>query len=300
MGDWRWGWRAFFRYLMPATGLSFLVAVIALTSSPPGWSAICSVVQTEGIGIPGGALILLLLAGIGYMASSAHHIVYSIGFGPFYPTVRHQWALEYAQRSQLLEVRIHSHGLGCRRLHSKKYVRLSRRGAWRVASAVWHEMMGESESARSAGERLVSLTDIMHGAGALLVGSWTTIGITIIIHFRQGPTTYLVHLGPWDTAFFLSAAAMVFLGYWKAVRNCEGYANAVILDQLHRRHANGNKTSCHAASSDLAATGCLAWPRQKLTPLVKKCARCRTGIEEVPVSKTTGLHDVEKDGEKSG
>ena len=177
----------------------------------------------QSIGGIGTALTLFVgSGGLGFILSSLYH---SISWGPFsgYLAINHKRMIEDAVRNNSL--RLIEQGTGER----VQPDRISRRDAWRIATAVWHGRLGRSDRLRGANARTDSLTSIVHGVGTLTTGTILVVCLSLYMHL-----TTPVHCSSvwvfWGLLVLLPISQSV--AYWVAVGHAQRVIDMILFEEL--------------------------------------------------------------------
>jgi hypothetical protein len=217
--------RRFLRYVAP--GLAGIIECVFLIfiSHParvlPGRdnSSVPSTFLGTNIGaglaaLLGAALAALVVSGgLGFVLSTVHHAAYVWVRGL---CIDHRGVLTWAIKKGKLKVYPESS-------------ELSRREAWRILAAFWHERLGESPRLRSANPRVDTLTDIVHGAGTGFYGAAFAFACWLLVERHWGDPIW-AHWGTCTVAIVLLAMhALAFLG---PLRHAEGVINAIAANEL--------------------------------------------------------------------
>jgi len=168
--------RRFLRYVTP--GIVFVIELaIYLILSQRAWTA--SQIQ-HLLSINISVLIAFLLAsgGIGFLLSVLYHTLSWCPRCPLLPAPDHREMLQQAEHANYLEIILQ----GQPETEEKLSKKLSKEGAWRVLTAMWHERVEASDRIKDACRRTDSLADLVHGAGTAFVGSVLAAAIWLLAY----------------------------------------------------------------------------------------------------------------------
>lgn len=210
--------RSFLRYLVPGFVFLLELGVLALVSGT-------IIPYTKlSIGIDTNVVAALGAIGVsgalGYMFSLIHHTLYwSI---PGYAAADQRPVLSSLQKNGILSLSCHDEDC--------EDVILSRSGAWRVFTAIWHTSAGEPDSRLAAAtSRAESLTDLMHGSGSTLVGSVLASISAVVAAFFVGAFTDRILL-------MLALALLLAVVHWRSYRvagaHAQGFTDLALFNVL--------------------------------------------------------------------
>lgn len=213
--------KKFLRYWIPGLSFSTLLALYLWVLRPEYVSG----VWAAG---PSGQLILKLLAlllgtgVIGYFMHNIHHIcLWTIYPASLVPDLRP--LIEHAIGNDLLGITSE------RTLRPIDDLELSPRGAWVVVNVLWHTNNWGDTAFKNATERSVTLWDIMHGSGAVLMSAIVAFGLlcgTMIVWLFDG----IELSGARAIGSCLVAIGVILLfvrGQQDLVRSVSGFVGAV-------------------------------------------------------------------------
>lgn len=212
--------RSFVRYLVP--GLTFLielVLVLAAASYTETVSLLGGSLKAADIGSIFGAA--LALGGIGYLASVVHHCVCWSSLGSWYNAVDLRAVIQRLQAQNLLVLEPQE-GV------SPPVGALSRAGAWRVFTALWHSRRETSNRIKGATTRADSLSDLMHGSGSAVVACVLAVLAALAVSCSKFEHISLFIAG--------ATAILLVLVHWNSYRHtgaqAQGFAELVLFEEL--------------------------------------------------------------------
>jgi predicted membrane channel-forming protein YqfA (hemolysin III family) len=212
--------RSFVRYLVP--GLTFLiefVLVLAAASYTETVSLLGGSLKAADIGSIFGAA--LALGGLGYLASVAHHSLCWSSLGSWYNAVDLRAVIQRLQAQNLLVLE--------RQEGSAQPVgALSRAGAWRIFTALWHSRRETSNRIKGATVRADSLSDLMHGSGSAVVACVLAVLAALAVSYSKFEHISLFTAG--------ATAVLLVLVHWNSYRHtgaqAQGFAELVLFEEL--------------------------------------------------------------------
>lgn len=211
--------RSFVRYLVP--GLTFLiefVLVLAAASYGETVSLLETSLKAADIGNIFGAA--LALAGLGYLFSVAHHSLCWSSAGSWYNAVDLRAVIQRLEARNFLRLQLQE--------GQDIPSGLSRAGAWRVFTALWHSRRQTSKRIEGATVRADSLSDLMHGSGSTLAACVLASVVAVVVALLRFN----------DISFFriLPVIVLLVLLHWTAYRHtgaqAQGFAELVLFDEL--------------------------------------------------------------------
>ena len=180
--------------------------------------------------------LLVTSGGIGFLFSTIHHALHRDVYPLILPwsTVDHRPTLiSLADRLSLVD----------QEENQVNPNQLTRAGAWRVVTAIWHERRETSDRLRSANQRTVELFDHAHAAGTALVASVAAMVIWISIHSiigspeRSGMGFLELRRFPgWEHWLVPLGICVVHLGnFHAAARHAQGVVDMILSNELRSR-----------------------------------------------------------------
>ena len=220
--------RRFLRYVIP--GLLFFIEVSIYLFFSAHAQFIFSI-REWGKDLAFPITIFLASGGMGFLLGVLYHSLYwTIGFRTF--AVNHIPLIQDCVNRDWLKLK--------RRANNSdlNVSQLTQTGAWRVVTAYWHERREFSKRIKGANDRTDSLTDIMHGLGATLIGSLISIPTWIYIHKKLvcSYPSWFYYILPLAFLFFN------FLNFRRVVKNCQGVVDIIMSDDISKEY-DKNKTA---------------------------------------------------------
>lgn len=219
--------RRFLRYVIP--GLLFFIEVsIYLFFS--AHAKFISLFRNFGKDLAFPVTIFLASGGVGFLLGVFYHSFYwTKGFRAL--AVNHMPLIQDCIERGWLKLTHRGDG------SELEISKLTQSGAWRVVTAYWHERRECSERIKAANARTDSLTDIMHGLGATLVGSLFSIPVWIYIHKKL--------MGSYPALFYyllpLTFLFFNFVNYRRVVKDFQSVVDIIMSDDIKKEY-DENKT----------------------------------------------------------
>jgi len=180
---------------------------------------------------------------LGYVFSFVHHTLYW-GWS-WYAAADQRAVLDSLRRRGVLTLQ--------RSDAEAEVVALSRAGAWRVFTAIWHSRIEVSGRLKGATARAETLTDLMHGSGATLIGSMFAVAAWFVAASCWGATCQ-----GWLIA--LAVSALLVLVHWCSYRiaggHAQGFTDIVLFHDLSTPISGESATE---PSEGTAPTAHLFW-----------------------------------------
>jgi hypothetical protein len=225
--------RSFVRYLVP--GIAFLIELALLLTFANSHSAFSWLSQsrkTADLGAVFGGV--LALGGLGYFISILHHTLYWSSFGSWYAAADLRSLLRQLEKAGFLSLTFQDGS------NPTPPAELSRAGAWRVVTALWHGRRESSQRIKGANPRADSLSDLMHGAGSALVACVLSIVVALLVSCQIFDHVNLYAILP--AAFFL--LFVHWICYRHTGAHAQGFVELVLFDELSAPpHSNSTQPS---------------------------------------------------------
>jgi hypothetical protein len=177
--------RRFIRYVFPGLSSLFFFVLFCVLSNPSRVEGWLEKVSGDGAASIGAAIAVFVASGaIGYLVSVVHHLLYWSVYiraprcGLF--TDLRCTLTDAVARGELALID-QANGQA---VTKDAVSRLSIDGAWILVNSIWHFRKGEERGLELAEHRGTTLFDIMHGAGALLVGCASAAIVWAIVESR--------------------------------------------------------------------------------------------------------------------
>jgi hypothetical protein len=206
--------RRFFRYVIP--GLLFFIE-ISLYLFFSACTQFSQFLREYGKDLSFPVTVFLASGGVGFLFG----VIYSIGFREF-GGVNYKPLIQDCVERGWLKLVLRKDGTN---LSSSE---VTQSVAWRIVTSYWHERRESSEKIKAANARTDSLTDIMHGLGATIVGSICAFGFWIYIH------TVLAGSCPSWYCFIIPLVLSCLLGlnYYRVVKDCQSVVSIIMSDDI--------------------------------------------------------------------
>lgn len=230
--------RRFFRYIIP--GLTFgieLTLYFLISHQKLIYDLFKIIVESKiatGVTLAG----IFISGGIGFLLSQIHHVFYwAEVYFSFGLAGDHRPMLRSAESANYLKYDFADEN-GVKEI---KRPELSRAAAWRVVTALWHERVKLSEEIKGANPRTDSLSDLMHGSGAMLVGAIVAFMVWVIVLFSIfEKDCYPLRDDYWllTIILFVVVFGVHLCSYHRIVQNAQGVVDKILLGVLRKERAN--------------------------------------------------------------
>jgi hypothetical protein len=238
--------RQFLRYVLPgaAASIEFLLLIFLTCHFSLSPKDFLNSRSLTGLA----AFALLAFAALGYIFSNIHHLF--LWKPLFYKRLRlypdYRPLFRHAGREGWLRL-IPFDSMDAR--DRCIYCRISQQGAWRFLNALWHERIKAPCAIKSANPRAESLSDIVHGAGAMFAGSVIAVLAWICVYFAyRGIYVYreeykfLGFLPFWVPPLLLAIFLLVlhFFSLRTTLRHADSFVQIVLGDVLRNESSGGS------------------------------------------------------------
>ena len=219
--------RRFLRQITP--GIAFIVQVFVywfLLDSSGAIKGAREVMKSGGLG--GGVALLLASLGIGFLLSTIHHALYSR-----FP-IDYRKMLEGGVDAKLLRFRS-PEGHDLRWDRADVQPDLTKEGAWRVVTRLWHQRSQSVQLIRDCVDRNKSLFDFMHGNGAALWGAFLAplvpaVGLSVV----DGCLNCVSEAEAWClVAIWVPMLLAHLSGYCTTRKHAQSFLEGALLDGLY-------------------------------------------------------------------
>jgi len=171
----------------------------------------------------------LASGGIGYLLGTIYHVVFfNVWKSPY--TVDHLQLLKSIPPNLLKFTKLTNDG----KETELEINSLTTKNAWHIVTSFVNERLKSSKRIGAANERFDSFVDIMHGAGAALVGSVVAFIFWLSIHYQ------LLEKSTPNCWFFLipvGVSTFHFFNFWHVAKAYQGIINIVVLNEIYEEYS---------------------------------------------------------------
>lgn len=215
--------RRFLRYVIPGL-LSVLEAFLFALFAWPDKAPKALFIFMKELNVSGAFAAFLLTGAIGYFLSVVHHTISWIPCIQRYTIVNYVPFFHKAFKQKLVtkEESI-AQDVG-------KAPGLSIELASQLMAALWNESRECSKQVKAANDRVDSLTDLMHCAGASFVGTWLAYSAFAYVACRRTDANWL-----WPTVVLAALSYLHVMNYRKLRKDTRQIVEIVFWQELRRR-----------------------------------------------------------------
>lgn len=235
--------RRFLRYLIPGFSIFFEFILYVLITSPKDL-----IVKNVGSmwsmssGLP--VVLAFISIGVGYLCANIFHNLY----WHILPNrlredhllyLRQALSKNNVSKKKMLKIVDSENG------NEIIFNQLTQLDGWNITTAFWHERTESSKIIKGANLRIDSLTDLKHGFGASMVGSFLAVilWVAACVYF---PNQNIYSLPISIPILVMTLAFMILftpklISYERVIRNIEKIVGTIILDQLQKEYIENDK-----------------------------------------------------------